>query len=223
MSYKFIALSIGGLLLAPAAHATIIDGSFSGTLGSGTDISGVFNEAPGSNLSGDTVTGTFVYNTASFTGTPSGSTEQYTATGPGALTVTLTINGVSHIFTDSANSSIYLDSSGTSEVTYVANASSIIGSTSVSDTFVLDVIDPSNPFVASTSLNQSFSTTNPDVSTGTFSINDSNPTLAANGSFTLGALSQAPAPTATPEPASLALLTVGVAGLAGLKRRRTIR
>jgi hypothetical protein len=154
----------------------MVDGSFSGTLYDGTDTSGVFGFTPGTDLTGDTVTGTFVYSTSLFTSAPSGTTDTYTGTSLGALTVTLTIKGQSHTFSDSANSSIYLDSSGTSEVTYQSDASSVSGSTTVNNTFFLDIIDPSTPFVASTSLDQSFSTSNPDISTGSFTINDGDPT-----------------------------------------------
>jgi hypothetical protein len=221
MSNKFIALGIGALLLAPvAAQATIIDGSFSGTMTDGTDTSGIFNEPSSTDLTGDTVTGTFVYDTTLFTGTPIGTTETYTNTSTGALTVTLTINGVSHTFTDSASSSIFLDSSGTSEVTYSANAHSVVGGTTINDTFELDVIDPGDPFVTSTSLNQSFSTSDAITLTGQFSIIDANPLLQASGDFTLDTLSQAPAPTPTPEPASLALLAIGLGGVLGMRRKR---
>ncbi len=223
MTNKFIAAAMAGAsLLGPvAAQATMVDGSFSGTLSDGTDGTGVFGFTPGTDLTGDTVTGTFVYNTNLFTSAPSGSTDNYIGTGPGALTVTLTINGVSHTFTDSANSSLYLDSSGTSEVTYQSDASSVSGSTTVNDTFLLDVFDPFTPLVASTSLDQSFSTSNPYSSTGSFTINDGDPTLQATGDFTLGTLSQAPLTTGVPEPASVTLLLAGVAGIsAGRARRR---
>ena len=59
MSRAFIALSFAALLLGPvAAHATIMTGSFSGTMTDGTDTSGVFGTS-GADLSNDVLTGTF--------------------------------------------------------------------------------------------------------------------------------------------------------------------
>ena len=64
MSSKFIALSVGALLLGPAApHATIMSGSFSATMTAGTDQNSLFGGGAGSDLTGDAVTGTFVYDT----------------------------------------------------------------------------------------------------------------------------------------------------------------
>jgi hypothetical protein len=221
MSRNLIAFAAAASLLSPvAAHAIIIDGSFSGTMSDGTDVSGVFGEPASTDLTGDPVTGTFVYDSSLFTGVPAGSTETYTNTATGALTVTVTINGVSHTFTDSANSSIYLDDSGTSEVQYVANASSVSGGTTINDTFDLDVLDPGDPFVTSTSLDQSFSTSDATTLTGSFSIIDTGPAQTASGDFTISTLQQGPAPAATPEPASMALLGVGLAGIAAVRRRR---
>jgi hypothetical protein len=221
MSRNIIAFAAGALLLSPvAAHAVIIDGSFSGTMSDGTDISGVFGEPAATDLSGDPVTGTFVYDSSLFTGTPAGTTDTYANTATGALTVTLTINGVSHTFTDSANSSIFLDAGPNSEVQYVANASSSAGGSTIADTFDLDIFDPTDPFVTSTSLNQSFSTSDATTLAGSFSIIDTGPAQQAVGDFTINTLSQGPAPVATPEPASMALLGVGMAGIAAIRKRR---
>jgi hypothetical protein len=61
------ALSVAALLLGPAAvHATIMSGSFSATMTAGTDQNNLFGGGAGSDLTGDAVTGTFVYDTTNF-------------------------------------------------------------------------------------------------------------------------------------------------------------
>src|SRR5580704_6857292 len=131
MSRKIITFIAGALLLATtAAHATVMEGDFSGTINSpngGTDTTGVFGDSPGTDLSGDPVTGTFIYNTALLSQVVAGGTNTATGTGLGALTVTLTINGVNYTFTDNTSSRIFLDDgsvSGNSEAT-IQNANAV--------------------------------------------------------------------------------------------------
>ena len=64
-----------------------------------------------------------------------------------------------------------------------------------------------------------WTTTNPFASNGTFQIND--PGGQASGSFTLGTFEvTGQAPSATPEPASMAVPGVGLAGIAAIRGRR---
>jgi hypothetical protein len=214
MSNKILAAVTGALLLGPiAAHATIVDGSFSGTMSSGTDTTGVFG-TPGADLTSDAITGTFTYDTSLFSQSISGGTN--TATGsPGALTVTVTINGFSHTFTDNTSSSIYLDANA-SEVT-LANDTTVPGS--INENFYLDVSDLFSPFISSTDLTAPYTDTNPFSSNGTFFISDIGPNVTAGGAFTLGTLSVAP----VPEPASLGLLAMSLGGIAVRRTRRSRR
>jgi hypothetical protein len=217
MSHKLAAAAAIALILGPAAaRATDMSGSFSGTIGTGTDTTGVFG-TPGAVLDGDPVTGTFVYDTSLFSQAVAGSTNTATGTGLGALTVTLTINDVSHIFTDNTSSSIFLDDAA-SEVTYQTDDTSGGGGSNLAENFFLDVEDPITPFVPSTNLTDGYTTTDPFSSNGSFAIVDTGPNAQASGSFTLGTLTVAQE--AVPEPVSGSLLVVGLAGLAAARRRR---
>jgi hypothetical protein len=220
MSRKFIALSVGALLLGPAAaHATLMAGTFSGTMTAGTDQNNLFGGGADSDLTDDAVTGTFVYDTTKFSAAaPVGGTETYTATATGALTITITIGSVTYTFQDRANSSIYLDPSSTSEVTLVANDTA----PGVNATFELDVGIPDTPFVTGNSLTGTYdanSLGDSVIQSSTFQIENSDPTqVVSDGTFNVNSI--AVQSQAVPEPASVALLVVGLAGITCIRRRR---
>ena len=212
--HKTIALALGLLLLPVASHAALVTGSFTGTIDSGFDTTGVFGD-PETDLGGAAITGSYVYDSSLFTQIVDPSTNNATGTGLGGLTVTLTIGGGSHIFSDATSSSIYLDT-GASEIT-LQSANNPDANTS--EIFYLDALDVLNPFVLSTDLLQSFSALSPAISSGTFTINNLGPDAVATGSFTVTSLAQE----AIPEPYGIALFLTGLAGLSvGRKRRMAI-
>ncbi len=218
MSRKLIVLAAGALLFSPlAAHATIVTGSFSGTITSGTDSTGVFG-ADGGTLDGDDLTGTFSYDTDLLSQVVSGGTNTATGTGLGALTVTLTIDGASHTFTDQTSSSVFLDDgsvSGNNEFTL----NTLDQQGGMNESFTLDIQDPINSFISGTGLVQTF-VESPFISDGSFQILDTGPTVAAGGGFSIDSLTLNGASTAAPEPASLGVLLVGLGGLAAGRRRK---
>lgn len=211
---SIMALALGLALFTPlAANAVVVDGSFSGVLTSGTDTSGVF-ETAGSDLTGQSLTGTFTYDTSLLSGPVA---ETYSGTGLGAITATITINSVTYTFTDQTSSSLYLDT-GASEIT-VQNAQSQGG---VNESFYLDASDFLTPFITSgdpTQQNFVAPVSDPFFSSdGTFLISD--PGANAYGYFTLTALS---ASVEVPEPGSLLLVAIGAGATITAKKRRAMQ
>jgi hypothetical protein len=207
---KLIAATIVcGLLLAPmTARAAFVTGTFTGTMTSGAD-------PTISDSTGEALTGVFSYDTDGFTQVVDDTTNHATGNGLGALTVTLTIGDYIHTFTDPTSASIYLDTNA-SEVT-IQNANSQSNDAfSVAETFSLDALDPVTSFVTTTDLNQSFDAS-PLISLGTFSVLDTGPDATASGAFMVSSLTV----TGVPEPATMALLLVGLGGIAAIRRRVT--
>jgi hypothetical protein len=219
MFCKICVAAAAAVLLAPiAASATVVTGSFTGTLYDGSDITGVFG-TPG-DLTGDTISGTFSYDTSLLSQVIAGTTNTATGTGLGALSVTATIGGGSHSFTDQTSSSVYLDT-GASEMTLQSDNSQSGAGFTVAETFFLDGLSLSDPFVLSTDLVQSFGASEFDSSSGSFAIIDTGSALAiASGDFTLTSLTLNGAASVVPEPASAALLLSGIAGMVGVAARR---
>jgi hypothetical protein len=145
-----------------AAQATIIQASFTGTTSSGTDTTSMFGTF-GADLTGDAVSGTIIHDR-------------------GLLPVDQRLAKHHHChWTERAGLNRHdrgfhrrVHRSGLIEhiaIVPVPNAyrnANPVGTTA--ETFYLDVSDPFTPFINSTDLPQTFATTDPSSSSGTFSI-----------------------------------------------------
>ena len=219
MCSKFATIAIFAALFAPASvQATLVHGNFSGTMSDGTDTTGVFG-TPGADLANDVITGTFAYNTSLLSQSISNGTNTATGTGIGALTVTITITGHSHTFTDPTSSSMFLDDGGVSGQSEFKLHNSNNNGTTTNESVSLDISDLFTPFATSTDLTQSISVTNPFSSIDSFGIHDTGPNVAAAGDFSIISLTTT-TQSQIPEPASLTVLALGLAGIATARRRR---
>jgi hypothetical protein len=222
MPTKLLVAAVSALLLTPImAKADLVTGSFSGTMSDGTDTTGVFGTVD-ADLSGDTIDGTYSYDTALFSQVVSGGTNTATGTGPGALTVSITIDGFTHTFTDNSSSGVFLDDgsvSGNNELTLNnANNQNLGGGSTIGESFTLDAQDPITAFITGTGLDQNFGAS-PLITSGSFNVLDTGPNVQVDGDFTVSSLTESTGAPAVPEPGSLALLAVGVMGVVGMRRR----
>jgi hypothetical protein len=97
-------------------QATTIDGSFSGTVYAGTEVTDLFGLGFGASLVGQTISGTFSYNSAGVVNVnTNGHTHNYSYGAP--LTITATINGFSQTVTADTSHDIY-----NSQITSLENA-----------------------------------------------------------------------------------------------------
>ena len=94
----------------------------------------------------------------------------------------------------------------------------------VNATFELDVGIPDTPFVTSNSLTGTYNATglgDSIIQNSVFQIINSDPTeVVSDGEFNVNSIAVQEQSQEVPEPASVGLLLVGVAGITGIRRRR---
>lgn len=245
---KFLSISKVLMLMAvaTAAQATVVEGTFSGSITSGQSRNHTFSDAQNSDRTGQSISGTFSYDTEKFTytaGSASGE-GQGQNTGTGAVKLTATINGRTVQITDGLRSTVnVLRGNGTDffQVEAIANLPLDPAATNftINDSLILRMVSAS-PFLGGITTAQNFSVM--DVPSGPGwndyslvpapgglgrlyiiempgSISSALPTPElpyGYAEFSIGAM--AAHSVAVPEPASLAILAVG--GLALVLQRR---
>jgi hypothetical protein len=237
MFRKFAAATaVSAFLLPGIANATLVSGSFSGVItndgsGANTDNLNYFGLAssapcvgfPGCGvLSSQTITGTFTYDTSQLSINNAGTYQSGTSIQQGAISVTITINGVSYTFNDgdTAASGVLIESDSPNQ-----QISMNLSNSSDQSVFNIALTDPN---ITNNSLASTFSdsgipssasyTPTPD----TFYIadygngNGNPPTISVSPTtFYITAISYAP----VPEPASTLVFGTAFAALAAYRRR----
>lgn len=224
----FAIVAAASILASAPVNATVVTGSFAGTVTGGSgDFNGLFGTT--GSIAGTAITGTFRYDTANFfTPSPTCTVEcaAWDSTdgsmAPGTITMTETINGV----TLSWNGVYYNDlllaystTGGSWQYGYLHQAFEIVAEQSTafgtttnaaqlnlgtfdnSVSIVNSALDPNGPFNL-----QAFQFVNAGSNWNT-------PTSNVQWSFSVDTVS-------APEPATLVLFAVGIAGVAVARRRR---
>jgi len=218
-----LALAVGASLLAPRAEATIVTGTFTGVMNAGTDTYGYFGTA-GFNVLGQAITGTFQYDTSTFVNQGCFGVEGCWQ-GPG-VTISETISGEPSTYTFYGAASPLAggldqygnlsNAPGHTDVFTLASDDGSVGAGNQRDTSIQlqstlndFVTDPSNPVAA-------FSLSGGDISP---SSNGNINFCCTNSEYLSFSLTTAQTTSDIPEPASLMIFGIALAGTAALRRR----
>jgi hypothetical protein len=219
-------LAATALVCATAAQANVVTGVFTATVTSGTDYTGVLGLAPGTDLTGLKVTGSFSYDSAQLPADIAGPGQDYAlyyGTPVGVTTITETIAGHTFVFNAVTAQYLYLQNDGAGHSgfeletvnypNFTYSHSALIGVSTTSGQFAVNPADPGHVVI---NVNGPDETLSGCCAAQIYENSGATWALWRYGS--LDTLS-----VGVPEPAAWSLMLLGFAGIgAALRRKRDL-
>jgi len=221
MSLTKFAAALSATLLAGAVHATPMVYTSTGIISSGADNSGVFGNV--GSLVGDAYTIAITLDASLFqTQYNQGAMLSGTGSSAGGATETVTVNGVKQTYALSL-ATTWNDFFSTGGGTYGEILDSVQASTSTGQSLytALHLVSYSDALLASAAMTMpfAFQANASDTTSTSFSIYGSTANASFSGNIAAMTIGAVGATSAVPEPASLALLAMGLVAFCAVRRK----